>query len=89
MTDNGIQNDQWDLPHLPLDKMSPFRRRHLVNAFSWISPKSVAKGPIDRKVSIGSGNGLAPNKRQAITWTNADLIHWRIYAALGEDELTK
>ena len=20
-------------------------------------------------------------------WTNADLIHWRIYAALGEDEL--
>ena len=25
--------------------------------------------------------------RQAIIWTNADPIHWRIYAALGEDEL--
>ena len=35
---------------------------------------------------IGSGNGLAPNRRQAIIWTNADLIHWRIYAALGGGE---
>ena len=26
--------------------------------------------------------------RQAIFWTNADPIHWRIYAALGGDELT-
>ena len=26
--------------------------------------------------------------RQAIIWTNADSIHWRIYAALGEAELT-
>ena len=27
-----------------------------------------------------------PNRWQAITWTNADLVHWRIYAALGGDE---
>ena len=32
----------------------------------------------------GSGNGLAPNRWQAITSTNADPVHWRIYAALGE-----
>ena len=38
--------------------------------------------------SIGSGNGLAPNRQQAIIWINADPIHWRIYAALGGDELT-
>ena len=25
---------------------------------------------------------------KAIIWTNADPIHWRIYAALGGDELT-
>ena len=25
--------------------------------------------------------------RQAIIWTNADPIHWRIYAALGGDVL--
>ena len=34
-------------------------------------------------------NRLAPNKRQAITWTNADRFHWRMYAALGGDELTR
>ena len=30
---------------------------------------------------------LAPNRQQAIIWTNADPIHWRIYVALGGDEL--
>ena len=28
-------------------------------------------------------NSLASNRRQAIIWTNADPIHWRIYAARG------
>ena len=36
--------------------------------------------------TIGLDNGLTPNRRQAIIWTNADPIHWRIYAALGRDE---
>ena len=27
-------------------------------------------------------------RRQAIIWTNADPIHWRIYAALGGDQLS-
>ena len=27
------------------------------------------------------------NRRQAIIWANADPVHWRIYAALGGDEL--
>ena len=39
-------------------------------------------------MSTGSGNGLGPTKRQAIAWTNVDPVHWRIYAALGGDELT-
>ena len=30
---------------------------------------------------------MVPNTRQAIIWTNTDLIHLRIYAALGGDEL--
>ena len=38
-------------------------------------------------ISLGLGNGLVPNRRQAIIWTNADQIHWPIYAALGGDEL--
>ena len=32
-------------------------------------------------------NGLAPNRQQAIIWTNTEQIHWRIYAALEGDEL--
>ena len=27
--------------------------------------------------------GLAPNRRQAITCTNADPVHWRLYATQG------
>ena len=40
-------------------------------------------------MSVGSGNGLSPIRRQAITWTKAVPVHWRIYAALGGDELMK
>ena len=32
--------------------------------------------------SICSGNDWARKRCQAITWTNADLVHWRIYATL-------
>ena len=37
--------------------------------------------------SIGLDNGLAPIRLQAIIWTNEDPVHWRLYAALGGDEL--
>ena len=30
-----------------------------------------------------------PNSRQATIWTKADLIHWRMYAAVGGDELKR
>ena len=46
--------------------------------------KYIRDGPIDKN-SIGVDNGLAPNRRQAIIWTNAHSIRWRIYAALGGD----
>ena len=36
--------------------------------------------------SIGLDNGLVPNRRQAITWTNADPVRLRIYAELDGDE---
>ena len=34
-------------------------------------------------VSMGSGNGLAPNRQQAITWISDDPGHWRKYAVQG------
>ena len=52
-----------------------------------ISLKFVLSEANRQHPSIGLDNGLAPNRRQAINWTNADPIHWRIYAALGGDEL--
>ena len=50
--------------------------------------KFVPKGPIDNSYSIDLDNGLAPNRRKAIIWSNAVPIHWHIYAALWGDELT-
>ena len=44
-------------------------------------------GPNRQYVTIGSDNGLAPSRRQAIIWTSADSVHWRIIVALGGDEL--
>ena len=37
--------------------------------------------------SIGSNNGLAPNRRLSIIWTNADPVHRRVFAALEGDRL--
>ena len=45
-------------------------------------PTAVSK--LVQYARIGSDNDLAPSRRQAIIWTNVDLIRWRIYAALGE-----
>ena len=30
-------------------------------------------------VSTGSGNGLAPNRRQAISWTDIDQYAWHVW----------
>ena len=54
-----------------------------------ISLKFGPKGPVYKKNSIGLNNGLAPNRRQVIIWTNADPIHWRIHTTLGGDEFNK
>ena len=40
-------------------------------------------------VIIGSDNGLAPNRRQVIIWTDDGLVYWCIYASLGLNEFTQ
>ena len=52
-----------------------------------ISLKSVRKRQIDNNPVLGSDNGLAPNRRQAIIWTNDGVVWWRIYAFIGLNEL--
>ena len=44
-----------------------------------ISFKFISKSPIDKP----EYNGLASTRRQAIIWTNANLVYWCIYASLG------
>ena len=65
------------------------------NAFSWMKMLefwlkchwSLFQWPNWQQPSIGLDNGMALNMWQAIIWTNAAPVHWRIYAALGGDEL--
>ena len=57
-----------------------------------ISLRFVPKGPIDNKPALFqlttvSVKDRAHNRRQASTWTNADAVHWCMYAELGGDEL--
>ena len=46
----------------------------LIQTSLWFLPK----GPIDKNVSIGSGNGLVTHRWQAITWTNVYPVHRHI-----------
>ena len=39
-------------------------------------------------IGMGSDNGLAPKRRQAIIWTNYASVYWRMYASLGLSEWT-
>ena len=54
-----------------------------VNETFFISLKFVPKGPIDDNPALV----YIMARRQAIIWTNANLINWRIYATLGRDEI--
>ena len=59
------------------------------NFVFWLKFDVCPQGSNWQSSSIGLDNGFAPNRRQAIIWTNADPINWRIYATLGGDELTQ
>ena len=68
-------------PQSPLDKnaaisQTTFSKSSFIHEkfciFIRISLQFIPKGCNWQYVSIGSGNGLVPNRRQAITWTKAD-----------------
>ena len=91
-----LTNQNKPLSHLPLDKMAAISQMVFSNAFllmkncvfwlkfRWRLFLRVQMTTIQHS---GLGNGLAPNRRQAIIWTNVDPIHRSIYAARGGDEL--
>ena len=37
--------------------------------------------------NISSYNGLAPNRRQAISWSNVGMFYWRIYASFSLNDI--
>ena len=84
------------LTHLPLDKMAAISQTTFLNAFLWMKSVvfrfkfhwSLFLTVLFTITQHLLDNGLAPNGQQAIIWTNADPIHWRIYVALEGDELT-
>ena len=69
------------LTHLPLDKNATISKTLYSYAFSWMK-----YFVFWFEFRFGA---LAPNKLQAIILTNADPIHWYIYALLWGDELTR
>ena len=92
----GCNHLSLSLTLLPLDKIAAISQKTFSDAFSWM--KSFVFWLIFHwslflsvQLTITQhcfiDNGLASYRRQAIIWTNADPIHWRIYAALGRDEL--
>ena len=52
-----------------------------------ISPKYVPNGQINNMPAFGSGNALAPTRRQVIIWTNNGQVDRRIHASLALNEL--
>ena len=78
-------------------KWSTFCRRHFQTRFlEWklfhfISNfiEICSHGLNYQSAIIGSNDGLAPNRRQAIIGTKGGIVHWRIYASLGLNELTQ
>ena len=72
-------------PYLP---PIPFSTAYLISSYP--SPGQNGR-QFDRRLIQMSFHGwrvlyfefhLVPNSRQAITWNNADPVHWRLYAAL-------
>ena len=56
------------------------------NGNIWISIRIslilIPNAPISNK----QANGLVPDRRQAIIWTNDGLVYWPIYTSLGLNE---
>ena len=90
------QQNQIHINSFPQTKWPPFGRRYFQMHFrAWnvlyfvkISLKFVLKGPIDNKsVLVQVIARRRTGNKPFIIWTDADRIHWRIYVALGGDEM--
>ena len=62
-----------------------------LNETIWILNKSFTEicslGSYKQNGSIGSDNGSVTTRRQAIIWSNVDMLYWCIYLSIGLSEL--
>ena len=61
-----------------------FHEWKLLN-FKWNFIEICSLGSNWQQTTIGTENGLSPNRRQAIIWSNYGLVYWRCYPTLGCD----
>ena len=76
------------LTHLPPGQIAAFPQTIFSYAFSWMKRfvlRLIFHG-VFLRVQLTINQHYF--RRQTIIWTNADPVHWHIYAALGGDELT-
>ena len=80
------------LTHWGWDKMAAILQKSFSNSFSHLKIvfnfkfQICSQGSSELLAIIGSNNGLSPTRRQAIIWTNDDLVYWCIDASLGLNE---
>ena len=83
------------LAHWGRDKMATISQTTFSSAFSWMKllnfrsnlTEIYSLGSNWEYGSIGSDNGLVPNRHQAIIWSSAGMLYWCIYVSLGSHEL--
>ena len=94
--DDGLQHtDEGICWHTEAETKWPsFHRRHLqVHFFLWFNnfhshfTEICSLGSNWQYGNIGSDNGLAPNRWQAIFWTNVVVLYWLIYVSIDLHEL--
>ena len=91
-----LSSGRWVITLRPR-QMSDSSQTIFSNAFSWVQTfdfqnhfmEICSLGSNWQHVIIGSDNGLAQNRRQAIIWTNDGLVNMRIYASLSLKELKR
>ena len=72
--DVTVNKNMFDLSGPDLASLAPPYFPQIFTIF--ISPECLIYASLNQ-VSLGSGNGFSPVRRQAITWTNADLLSIR------------
>ena len=81
------------LPHT--DKMATISQTIFSSAFPWMKTfqfqinftEICSLGSNRQYGSIGSDNGLAPNRRQVIIWTKDGMFYWYTFTSFGLNEL--